>query len=94
MEQNVIYCIKQKKGKYIIKIFERLREINILSNIRLKNKKKNELNTLRFFYLINLDIKAVNGDYELSAIENMVIKNVHVTENKNPLDRRKSGERH
>lgn len=43
------------------KIFERLREINILSNIRLKNKKKNELNTLRFFYLIRDDI-FVNKD--------------------------------
>jgi len=38
------------------KIFERLREINILTNIRLKSKMENGLDTLRFFYLIRDDI--------------------------------------
>lgn len=39
------------------KIFERLREINILSNIRLQNRKeKKEIEPLRFFYLLRDDI--------------------------------------
>lgn len=44
------------------KIFERLREINILSNIRLQNRKEKKLvEPLRFFYLLRDDI-FVNKD--------------------------------
>lgn len=44
------------------KIFERLREINILSNIRLQNRKeKKTVEPLRFFYLLRDDI-FVNKD--------------------------------
>ena len=44
------------------KIFERLREINILSNIRLQNQKeKKSVEPLRFFYLLRDDI-FVNKD--------------------------------
>lgn len=44
------------------KIFERLREINILSNIRLQNsKKRKSVESLRFFYLLRDDI-FVNKD--------------------------------
>lgn len=44
------------------KIFERLREINILSNIRLQNRKeKKPVEPLRFFYLLRDDI-FVNKD--------------------------------
>ena len=44
------------------RIFERLREINILSNIRLRNcKEKKEVEPLRFFYLLRDDI-FVNKD--------------------------------
>ena len=38
------------------KIFERLREINILSNIRLRNHKEKQTEPLRFFYLLRDDI--------------------------------------
>lgn len=44
------------------KIFERLREINILSNVRLQNRKEKKLvEPLRFFYLLRDDI-FVNKD--------------------------------
>lgn len=38
------------------KIFERLREINILSNIRLQKRKEKQTQPLRFFYLLRDDI--------------------------------------
>lgn len=38
------------------RIFERLREVNNLTNIQRKNKKENEYKPLRFFYLLRDDI--------------------------------------
>lgn len=40
----------------VSQIFERLREVNLLVNIKRKNKRKNEVKPLRFFYLLRDDI--------------------------------------
>lgn len=70
------------------KIFERLREINILSNIRLKNRKdKKQSEPLRFFYLLRDDI-FVNKDR--TKFFDFILPVVPVLDSSNAYDQIKS----
>ena len=64
-----------------------------------KNEHQDERIIYRYIPAPCDDLRDTEGFDEAKSImdkqfENMVINNVHVTENKSPLDRRKSGERH
>lgn len=69
------------------KIFERLREINILSNIRIQNRKdKKQMEPLRFFYLLRDDI-FVNKDR--TKFFDFILPVVPVVDSSNAFDQMK-----